>query len=395
LNRIKHFLNYTTEDPIRNRASHFTSQHLLRFDSIPSHSSNTASKYLLSYSRGAPSNIYNYENSFRPKLGEKFLNEYNHDKDDASYSSDLRSSDENDDQNANENDQYDEEFKSVLKQITIKNGKILLKKSDASSSKNDVKHVESRSNLNQEDISNDNNLNPTSITITTLKYLFKLLKFYKLEHYMSDLIENGYHTPISLHKLKQNELDMFNVSPYDKKKFLKLQLFIKQLMVTINKSKRNGHSRNSHSGRSTNRSTSSASLNGHKMSEEEKRFLESSDFKNFNSELNTMQSQPSGVEPSITKTKSWNDYNFIKDVNNNNNNNNNINNNDIKNSIGVDLDDVDDDDPSSYVSFKPKSLSASNLPNELGTYLMLLLFPLELIYIFWLYFFVFKVQAKF
>lgn len=367
MKRINNFLNYTTEEPIRNRASHFTSQHLLRFDSLPSHSSNIASKYLLSYNRGAPSNIYNYENSYRPKLSEKFLNEYNHDKDDASYSSDLRSSDENDDQNVNENDQYDEEFKSVLKRITIKNGKILMKKSDSSSSTNDVMHIESRSNVNkanQEDISNDNNLNPTSITVTTLKYLFKLLKFYKLEHYMSDLIENGYHTPISLHKLKQNELDMFNVSPYDKKKFLKLQLFIKQLMVTINKSKRNGHSRNSHSGRSTNRSTSSASLNGHKMSEEEKRFLESSDFKNFNSKLSTMQSQPSNVEPSITKTKSWNDYNFIKDVNNNNN--------DIKNSIGVDLDDVDDDDPSSYVSFKPKSLSASNLPNEIGTHFMLL-----------------------
>jgi hypothetical protein len=237
-----------------------------------------------------------------------------------------------------------------------------MKKRDASTNSNEFTHVTSRSNVNsnnfQEDDATNNNLNPTSITVTTLKYLFKLLKFYKLEHYMSDLIENGYQTPISLHKLKQNELDTFNVSPYDKKKFLKLQLFIKQLMTTINKSKSNGNGKNSSSGRSTYRSTSSASLPGQKFSMEEKRFLESDDFKNFNSELSAGGGGGGGsgavTDNSMPKTKSWNDYNFIKDINNNNNN------------VGVDIDDVDDDDPSSYVSFKPKSLSASNLPNEIG-----------------------------
>lgn len=71
---------------------------------------------------------------------------------------------------------------------------------------------------------------------TTLKYLFKLLKFYKLEHYMTDLIDNGYSNPISLNKLKQNDLDKFNVSPYDKKKFSKLQSFLGQITSTINQS---------------------------------------------------------------------------------------------------------------------------------------------------------------
>ena len=85
----------------------------------------------------------------------------------------------------------------------------------------------SRFKSNYENRSNLNNLS------TTLKYLFRLLKIYKLEHYMNELIDSGYYTPVSLYKLKQNDLDKFNVSPYDKKKFLKLQLFIKQVMSTI------------------------------------------------------------------------------------------------------------------------------------------------------------------
>lgn len=67
----------------------------------------------------------------------------------------------------------------------------------------------------------------------TLKYLFKLLKFYKLEHYVNELIDNGYLSPLALIKLSNKDFDMFSVSPYDKKKFLKLQLFLKQVMNTI------------------------------------------------------------------------------------------------------------------------------------------------------------------
>ncbi|RNA15525.1 Kinesin KIF24 [Brachionus plicatilis] len=67
----------------------------------------------------------------------------------------------------------------------------------------------------------------------TLKYLFKLLKFYKLEHYANELVDNGYFSPLSLTKLTNKEFDMFSVSPYDKKKFFKLQLFLKQVMSTI------------------------------------------------------------------------------------------------------------------------------------------------------------------
>ncbi|CAF0861459.1 unnamed protein product [Brachionus calyciflorus] len=67
----------------------------------------------------------------------------------------------------------------------------------------------------------------------TLKYLFKLLKFYKLEHYMMDLIDNNFLSPISLVNLKQNDFNLLNVSPYDRKKFVKLQLFLKQVINTI------------------------------------------------------------------------------------------------------------------------------------------------------------------
>ena len=50
---------------------------------------------------------------------------------------------------------------------------------------------------------------------------------------MSDLCEAGYCTTISLEKLKHHDLERLHVSPYDKKKFLKLQLFIKQVMSSI------------------------------------------------------------------------------------------------------------------------------------------------------------------
>ena len=50
---------------------------------------------------------------------------------------------------------------------------------------------------------------------------------------LNDLCEAGFYTTISLHKLTTADLDSLHVSPYDKKKFLKLQLFIKQVMSTI------------------------------------------------------------------------------------------------------------------------------------------------------------------
>ncbi len=76
-------------------------------------------------------------------------------------------------------------------------------------------------------------INDDTNDILSLKYLFKLLKFYKLEHYMSDLIDYGYRTAISLNQLEQTDLDNLNVSAYDLKKFTKLQAFIKQVMHTL------------------------------------------------------------------------------------------------------------------------------------------------------------------
>jgi hypothetical protein len=76
-------------------------------------------------------------------------------------------------------------------------------------------------------------------SINSLKYLYKLLKFYKLDHYLNDLIDSGFSSPVSLRKLDSTDLDSLSVSPYDKKKFARLQLFIKQVMNTINKTHTN------------------------------------------------------------------------------------------------------------------------------------------------------------
>ena len=247
------------------KRTHFTSHRLLRFDSL--YSTSSYAPYESKYS--------SRENNFKTDTyGEPNYKSSHFIDENASSLSD------NDDE---EMGQYDEEFEVILKRIMIKNGQILMRKHDASTNTNEYLPVASRPiNTNQVDTNKrDNNLNPTSITVTTLKYLFKLLKFYKLEHYMSDLIENGYHTPISLHKLRQNELDTFNVSPYDKKKFLKLQLFIKQLMTTINKSK------SSISGNNKLVNNGGTSSQREKFSVEEKRFLESEEFKNFSNEPRT------------------------------------------------------------------------------------------------------------
>jgi hypothetical protein len=78
-----------------------------------------------------------------------------------------------------------------------------------------------------------NRMNDEKYDTLSLKYLFKLLKFYKLEHYMSDLIDYGYRTAISLNDLQQTDFNNLNVSAYDFKKFAKLQAFIKQVMHTL------------------------------------------------------------------------------------------------------------------------------------------------------------------
>ena len=73
-----------------------------------------------------------------------------------------------------------------------------------------------------------------NLDLVSLKYLYKLLKFYKLEHYMSDLIDYGFCTAMSLNELNSFYYEKLNVSAYDLKKFSKLQVFIKQVMSTLN-----------------------------------------------------------------------------------------------------------------------------------------------------------------
>jgi hypothetical protein len=102
------------------------------------------------------------------------------------------------------------------------------------------KRITTSTNKNIE--ANLNNL--ATSDINALRNLFKLLKLYKLEHYMNDLVDQDYSSTFSLHKLKQNDLDKLNVSPYDKKKFFKLQLFIKQFMNTISLSSHNNNNNN-------------------------------------------------------------------------------------------------------------------------------------------------------
>jgi hypothetical protein len=70
-----------------------------------------------------------------------------------------------------------------------------------------------------------------------LRYLYKLLNFFKLEHYTHDLIEIGCFTPISL--LTKLDLDdaqrsQFIYSEYDRKKFGNLKLFIKKVIHKVN-----------------------------------------------------------------------------------------------------------------------------------------------------------------
>jgi hypothetical protein len=97
---------------------------------------------------------------------------------------------------------------------------------------------------------NNNKIN--NINDATLIYLYKLLKFFKLDHYMIDLIENGYTTPIQLNNINDEFESIVNVSPYDKKKFFKLKLFIKQIIKSIQlKSKSSNKTNNNNNNNNT------------------------------------------------------------------------------------------------------------------------------------------------
>ena len=170
----------------------------------------------------------------------------------AKVANDLNRVDEESDQDDG-NEENDQEFQAIYKRVIAKydvaNGlKSIIKttktkttttttssSSSYSSSLSSSSSQASAGPKNVANIHNDESNNLKSVS-QTLRYFYKLLKFYKLEHYMNDLIDSGYYTPISLHKLKQIDLDKLNVSPYDKKKFTKLQLFIKQVMNTISTS---------------------------------------------------------------------------------------------------------------------------------------------------------------
>jgi hypothetical protein len=84
---------------------------------------------------------------------------------------------------------------------------------------------------------NSTEKNKLACVHTSLKYLFKLLKFYRLEHYMNDLIESGMCTPMSLSQLSLGDLDRLGVSAYDKKKFTQLKQFVRNVVNTVNRSK--------------------------------------------------------------------------------------------------------------------------------------------------------------
>lgn len=83
---------------------------------------------------------------------------------------------------------------------------------------------------------------------TSLKYLYKLLKYHRLEHYMNELVEHGMYTPMSLSQLNLTstsssrgggvDLDRLGVvSVYDRKKFAQLKQFVRNVIATVNRSK--------------------------------------------------------------------------------------------------------------------------------------------------------------
>ena len=366
LEKVHKYLSYNTNfatsngsmgdyfrNDTRKETSHLLGQgqyRLLRFDSVGNSNETHRSSSLKENSDFYKSS--SYSNSKPPNP----VDDAEDDNTSSLSSNDSHLSETADAQNQNNDEHYDEEFQVILGQITIRDGKIFTKKSQMGVGNGDYALATRTSSQ-----IDDNNLNPTSITVTTLKYLFKLLRFYKLEHYMSDLIEHGYHTPISLHKLKQNDLDAFNVSPYDKKKFLKLQLFIKQLVTTISKSK--------NSNATTNGARESRKVGGAKEVElDEKVYSKYEEFSN----------EPVGAKVSLAKKATTNslvnaqksgrlwtsanrDEMPTKDFNNNLRDHRRSDVHD-----GANDDEDYDDDPSSYVNFKPKSMANSNLPLEIS-----------------------------
>jgi hypothetical protein len=79
---------------------------------------------------------------------------------------------------------------------------------------------------------NSSKMNANTLKLS-LKYLFQILKMHKLDHYLLDLVEHGYSSAILVNSMKQTDLDKMNISPYDKKKFIKLKLFIKQILNAL------------------------------------------------------------------------------------------------------------------------------------------------------------------
>ena len=95
-----------------------------------------------------------------------------------------------------------------------------------------------RSHNNNNNVYKINEASKTSASDSD--YLYKLLKFYKLEQYMSDLATvaaternngggGGVSSVMSLVHLDSTYLDAINMSPYDRKRFAKLKQFILSL----------------------------------------------------------------------------------------------------------------------------------------------------------------------
>lgn len=87
---------------------------------------------------------------------------------------------------------------------------------------------------------------------TSLKYLYKLLKYHRLEHYMNELIKNGLYTPMSLSQLNVGtagssggggggggvDLDHLGVaSVYDRRRFAQMKQFVRSVVASVQRSR--------------------------------------------------------------------------------------------------------------------------------------------------------------
>jgi hypothetical protein len=170
-------------------------------------------------------NYYHHKYEFLKQIKHEPLNFNNDDDNNHDYNDNHSSDDNNSDRSLNNSD--DEDFQLILSQIRMN-----INKNNEHDDNLKINNQFIESNNNNNNI-NHNNYENKNDYHSNLKCLYKLLKFYKLEHYMNDLVDAGYSTSISIQKLEHNDLDKLNVSPYDKKKFLKLKLFIKQGIKTI------------------------------------------------------------------------------------------------------------------------------------------------------------------